>query len=58
MFGEMVRGEGYFFGQAKDWMGRLEENLRDFGIKCEGWVGRQMFSIGGRWGGGVHAETV
>ena len=37
MFGEMVGGKGYTFGQEKDWMGRLEEDLKKFVIKSEGW---------------------
>ena len=37
MFGEMVRANGYSFGQKKDWMERLEEDLREFGIKSERW---------------------
>ena len=36
-FGEMVGGKGCSVGQEKDWMGRLEEDLREFGIKSEGW---------------------
>lgn len=27
ILGEMVEGKGYFFGQEKDWVGRLEEDL-------------------------------
>ena len=26
------------FGLGKDWMGRLEEGLKDFGIKSEGHI--------------------
>ena len=35
-FGEIVGGKGYSFGQEKDWMGRLEEDLTEFGIESEG----------------------
>ena len=37
MFGEMVGSKCYSFGQEKDWMGRLEEVLKEFGIKSEWW---------------------
>ena len=38
IFGEMVGGKVYrhFFGQEMDLMGRLEEGLKEFGIKSEG----------------------
>ena len=36
MFGEMVGGKCYSFGHEKDWMGRLEEDLTEFGIESEG----------------------
>ena len=37
MFGEMVGGKGYSGGQEWDWMRYLEEDLKEFGIKLEGW---------------------
>ena len=37
MFGEMLGGEGYSGGQAWHWMEDLEEDLKAFGIKFEGW---------------------
>ena len=36
VLGEMVRGKGHSFRQEKDWMGRLEEDLTEFGIESEG----------------------
>ena len=37
MFGEMLGGKGYSAGQEWDWMKDLEEDLKAFGIKFEGW---------------------
>ena len=37
MFGEMLGGKGYSGGQEWDWMKDLEEDLKAFGIKFEGW---------------------
>ena len=37
MFGEMRGGKGYSGGQEWDWMKDLEEDLKAFGIKFEGW---------------------
>ena len=36
MLGKMIEGEGYSFGQEKDWMGRVEEDLKEIGIKSKG----------------------
>ena len=35
--GEMLGGRGYCGGQEWDWMKDLEEDLKAFGIKFEGW---------------------
>ena len=37
MFGEMLGGKGYSGGQERGWMKDLEEDLKAFGIKFEGW---------------------
>ena len=37
MFGEMVGGQGHSTGQEWDWTKDLEEDLKAFGIKFEGW---------------------
>ena len=37
MFGEMLGGKGYSGGQEWNWMKDLEEDLKAFGIKLEGW---------------------
>ena len=37
MFGEMLGGKGYSGGQEWDWMKDIEEDLKAFGIKFEGW---------------------
>ena len=37
LFGEMFGGKGYSGGQEWDWMKDLEEELKVFGIKFEGW---------------------
>ena len=37
IFREMFRGKGYSGGQEWDWMKNLEEDLKAFGIKFEGW---------------------
>ena len=37
MFGEEVRGKGYSGGQEWDRMKNLEEDLKVFGFKFEGW---------------------
>ena len=37
MFGEALSGKGYYGGQEWDWMKDLEEDLKAFGIKFEGW---------------------
>ena len=34
----MVGEKRFSFEQAKDWMRRLEEDLREFVIKSEGWL--------------------
>ena len=47
MFGEVVGAKGYSGGQAKDWMGRLEEYLKYFGIKFEGF--REATQKVGTW---------
>ena len=47
MFGEMVGGKGYSGGQEWDWMRYLEEDLKEFGIKLEGW--REAAQKAGRW---------
>ena len=61
MFGEMVGGKDYTFVQKKGWTGRLDEDLREFDIKSEGW--RDISQKAGRWFrlgrgrvGGIHAE--
>ena len=58
MFGEMLGDKGYSGGQEWDWMKNLEEDLKAFGIKFEGW--REATQQVGRWfrrrGGGLHAE--
>ena len=61
IFGEMLGGKGYSGGQEWDWMKVLENDLKVFGIKFEGWrgaaqkVGRWVPTGRGR-GGGLHAE--
>jgi len=47
MFGEMLGGKGYSGGQEWDWMKDLEEDLKAFGIKFEGW--REAAQKVGRW---------
>ena len=47
MFGEMFGGEGYSGGQEWDCMEDLEEDLKAFGIKFEGW--REAGHKVGRW---------
>ena len=47
MFGEMLGGKGYSGGQELDWMKDLEEVLKAFGIKFEGW--REAAQKIGRW---------
>ena len=47
MFGEMVGGKRYSFGQEKDWMERLEEDQREFSIKSDGW--RDTAQTASRW---------
>ena len=37
MFGEIPGGKGYSGGQEWDSMKDLEEELKEFGIKFEGW---------------------
>lgn len=37
MHGEMIGDKGYSFGQEKDWMGRLEEYLKEVDIRSERW---------------------
>ena len=37
MFGEMLGGKGYSGGQEWNWMKDLEEDLKAFGIKFDGW---------------------
>ena len=46
-FGEMVGGKDYPFRQEKEWTGRLEEDLRDFGIQSEG--RHETAQKAGRW---------
>ena len=47
MFGEMLGGKGYSREQEWDWMKDLDEDLKDFGIKFEGW--REASQKVGRW---------
>ena len=47
VFGEMIGGKGYSFRQDKNWMGGLEEDLREFGAKSEG--GHKTAQKAGRW---------
>ena len=47
MFGELVGGKGYSGGQEKDWTVRLEEDMKEFGMKFEGW--RKASQKAGRW---------
>ena len=35
-WGDGQGNKGYSFGQEKGWMGRLEEDLKELGIKSEG----------------------
>ena len=44
---DMVGEKRFSFEQAKDWMRRLEEDLREFVIKSEGW--RKTAQKAGRW---------
>ena len=37
MFGEMLGGKGYSGGQEWDWVKDVEEDLKAFGIKFEGY---------------------
>ena len=46
-FGEMLGGKAYSGGQDWDWMKDLEEDLKAFGIKFEGW--REAAQKVGRW---------
>ena len=45
--GEVAGGKGCSFGQENDWMGRLEEDLKEFGVKSEGW--HEAAQKAGRW---------
>ena len=47
MFGEMLGGKGYHGVQEWDWMKDLDEDLKAFGIKFEGW--REAAQKFGRW---------
>ena len=47
MFGEMAGGKDYSGGQEWDWMKGLEEDLKAFDIKFEGW--REAAQKVGRW---------
>ena len=47
MFGEMLGGKGYCGEQEWDWMKDLDEDLKAFGIKFEGW--REVAQKVGRW---------
>ena len=47
MFGQMLKGKGYSGGQEWDWMQDLEEDLKAFGIKFEGW--REAAQKDDRW---------
>ena len=47
MFGELLGGKGYSGGQEWDWMKDLEEDVKAFGNKCEGW--REAARKVGRW---------
>ena len=47
IFEEMFEGKGYSGGQKWDWMKDLEEHLKAFGIKFEGW--REAAQKVGRW---------
>ena len=42
-----IMGKGYSGGQELDWMKDLEEDLKAFGIKFEGW--REAAQKIGRW---------
>ena len=59
-FREMLGDRCYSGGQESDWIKDLEEDLKAFGIKFEGWceaaqkVGRWFQRVEG--GGGYHAE--
>ena len=53
MFGEMVGGKVHSFGQEKDRMGRLEEGVKESGIKSEGWC--KAAQKAGTWFGRVEA---
>ena len=35
-FEELVGGKGYSWGQEKDWMAHLKEDMSVFGMKFEG----------------------
>ena len=48
MFGELVGGKGYSWGQEKDWMDHLmTEDMSVFGMKFEEW--RKTAQKAGRW---------
>ena len=47
MFGEMLGGKDYSGGQKWGWMKDVEEDLKAFGIKFEGW--REVAQKVGRW---------
>ena len=47
MFWDMRVGKGHSGGQEWDWMKGLEEDLKAFGIKFEGW--REAAPKVGRW---------
>ena len=47
MFGEMLGGKGYSGGQDWDWMKDLEEDLKAFIMKSEGWY--EAAQKVGRW---------
>ena len=47
MHGEMAGGKGYSGGQEGDWMDRLGEDLKEFGIKYTRW--REATQQTGRW---------
>ncbi|CAN0468872.1 unnamed protein product [Laminaria digitata] len=47
VFGEMLGGKGYSEGQEWNRLRDLEEDLKEFDIKSEGW--REPVQIVGRW---------
>ena len=52
----MVGDKGYSGGQEWDWMRYIEEDLKKFGIKLEGWREAKQKAADGVRSGGLHAE--